>query len=72
MPSILQDWVTTTGLRHQGVLMAAVRGCDTLPRPAAAKTIARYYRESHCNQCMQRAWEAFCVGFQAGEGDRNG
>lgn len=42
--SILQDWVMLLGLRHQGVLMAAVRGCDTLPKEHNAKDLARAYR----------------------------
>lgn len=32
MSSVLQDWVTEMPLRHQAVLMAAVRGCDTVPK----------------------------------------
>jgi hypothetical protein len=50
--SIMQDWTMDCGLRHQGVLVAAVRGCDTLPKYNAAKTMARYYRgtvlNAHC------------------------
>ena len=49
---IMQAWTFTCGLRHQGVLTAAVRGCDTLPKHAAAKTMSRFYRgtvlNAHC------------------------
>lgn len=52
MKSILQNWVAELGLRHQGVLLAAVRGCDTAPKEAASKTLARYFRgvilNPHC------------------------
>lgn len=44
MPSILQDWVQELGLRHQGVLVSAVRGCDVAPRDDASKQIARLLR----------------------------
>ena len=44
MKSVLQDWVMEIGLRHQGVLMSAVRGCDTLPKHHVMKTITRALR----------------------------
>lgn len=30
--SILRPWVTRLGLRHQGLLLTAIRGCDTMPK----------------------------------------
>lgn len=52
MKSILQDWVMNLGLRHQGVLLSAVRGCDTVSRDEASKWLARFYRacilNAHC------------------------
>lgn len=42
--SILQDWVQELGLRHQGVLLCAIRGCDTLPKGDASKMFVRSYR----------------------------
>lgn len=42
--SILQPWVSTMGLRHQGVLLSAVRGCDTLPKHHPSKRMVRIYR----------------------------
>lgn len=49
---ILQYWVQCLGLRHQGVLMASVRGCDTAPRDDDSKLFARCVREAilrpHC------------------------
>jgi hypothetical protein len=50
--SILQEWVEKLGLRHQGVLLGAIRGCDTAEKYAASKVIARALRSdtliSHC------------------------
>lgn len=50
--SIIQNWVSELGLRHQGVIVSAVRGCDTLPKEAAAKTLSRFFRgcvlNAHC------------------------
>lgn len=37
MPSILKDWVTHLGLRHQGVLMACVRAAIAYPRKTLQK-----------------------------------
>lgn len=52
MKSILQEWVTTLGLRHQGVLLTAVRGCDTAPKDDPSKLFTRCYRamilNAHC------------------------
>ncbi len=44
MTSVLQPWVETLGLRHQGVLMACVRGCDSVPKEDATKALARCLR----------------------------
>ena len=52
MASILQNWVIDLGLRHQGVLLTAVRGCDTVARDEQSKMLVRYYRacilNPHC------------------------
>lgn len=54
---ILQPWVATLGLRHQGVLMAAVRGCDTEPKDTPCKELARVYRgtvlRAHCGDASK-------------------
>ena len=42
--SILQDWVVALPIRHQGVLIAAVRGCDGLPKENNAKPLVRAVR----------------------------
>lgn len=42
--SVLQDWVMELGLRHQGVLLGAVRGCDSVPKEDAAKAVTRCLR----------------------------
>lgn len=41
---VLQPWVMQLGLRHQGVLLSAIRGCDTLPKEHVAKWLQRIYR----------------------------
>lgn len=44
MRSILQSWVAELGLRHQGVLVSAVRGCDSLPKEHPSKRLTRVLR----------------------------
>lgn len=44
--SVLQDWVMELPLRYQGVLLAAVRGCDTVPKESSAKPITRGIRHA--------------------------
>lgn len=44
MPSIIQPWVQELGLRHQGVLVSAVRGCDGQFRESPEKYLVRFYR----------------------------
>ncbi len=48
--NILKPWTEKLGLRHQGVLMAIIRGCDNAPKEDPAKSLAR---------CIQR--QAFLV-----------
>lgn len=59
MKSILQEWVTELGLRHQGVLLSAVRGCDTVQRDDPVKLIARALRGEilvpHCGDIKKSA-----------------
>lgn len=44
MPSIMQDWATALPLRHQGVLVSSVRGCDNMPKESSGKPIGRALR----------------------------
>lgn len=44
MPSILLPWIETLGLRHQGVLMSAIRGCDVAVRHDPSKIAQRILR----------------------------
>lgn len=44
MISVLQDWVMGLGLRHQGALLSAVRGCDSVPKEDASKSLVRAFR----------------------------
>lgn len=54
MPSVLLPWVETLGLRHQGVLLSALRGCDIAPRHDPSKLIQRLLRGAvltpHCGK----------------------
>ena len=49
MKSVLQDWVMELGLRHQGVLLTAVRGCDTAPKNDPSKLLVRCLRAAFLN-----------------------
>jgi hypothetical protein len=42
--SVLQPWVMELGLRHQGVLVSAVRGPDGLPKQHVVKRFVRALR----------------------------
>lgn len=44
MKSIIQDWAAELGLRHQGVLVSAVRGCDSAQREDPSKYLVRVFR----------------------------
>ena len=50
--TIIKEWVSQLGLRHQGVLISAVRGPDGVNRDDPIKNIVRMYRgiilNSHC------------------------
>jgi hypothetical protein len=55
--SILQPWVETIGLRHQGVLLSAIRGCDTVGKENPSKLIVRALRaavlNAHCGDATK-------------------
>jgi hypothetical protein len=59
MPSVLQDWVQQLGLRHQGSLLTAVRGCDVVEKLHPTKALARCFREAilnpHCGDARKAA-----------------
>jgi hypothetical protein len=67
--SILQGWVEGLGLRHQGVLLTAIRGCDTAPKNDASKRFVRCYRsvvlKAHCGDAKKAA--SFIDGVDEGE-----
>ena len=46
MPSIMQDWTHHIGMRHQGVLVSAMRGCDLAPRHDPSKLAQRTLRSA--------------------------
>lgn len=49
MKSIIQDWACKLGLRHQGVLTTAIRGCDLVPKDDVSKTLVRAFRADLLN-----------------------
>ncbi len=59
MTSILQDWVMELGLRHQGVLVSAIRGCDGVPKDDDSKGLIRALRceilNAHCGDPVKAA-----------------
>lgn len=52
--SILRPWATDLPLRHQGVLLAAIRGCDGAPKENSAKPIVRALRYAFLNAFDKR------------------
>jgi hypothetical protein len=54
MPSVLRDWTMDLPLRHQGVLVAAVRGCDNAPKENSAKPVVRALRFAFMNPADPR------------------
>lgn len=50
--AILHNWVAELGLRHQGVLVSAVRGPDNETKHGPSKPLVRFYRacvlKAHC------------------------
>lgn len=63
--SIMQPWTAKLGLRHQGVLVSAIRGCDSVEREDASKHLVRMYRgillRAHCGDIKKAA--TFMVPF---------
>lgn len=57
--SVLQSWVMHLGLRHQGVLLTAIRGCDISPKEDISKSLIRCYRyeilKCHCGDAAKSA-----------------
>lgn len=52
--SVLRRWTTVLPLRHQGVLMTAIRGCDGAPKEDSSKTLSRMIRRAILNPADQR------------------
>lgn len=67
MNSIIQDWAAKLGLRHQGVLVSAIRGCDSAVREDHSKYLVRTYRgvllKAHVGDINKAA--SFMVPFRA-------
>lgn len=57
--NIIQDWASDLGLRHQGVLVSAIRGCDSAHREDPSKYLVRVYRgillRPHCKDLSKAA-----------------
>lgn len=66
---ILKPWVMALGLRHQGVLLTAVRGCDTVNKHCPVKALVRAYRETillaHCGDSKKS--KSFIERFGVGD-----
>jgi hypothetical protein len=57
MASVLQDWVMELPFRHQGVLLAATRGCDLtpkLPLDSPERHLTAYIRWCFMNPADER------------------
>lgn len=54
MASILREWVTYLPIRHQGVLITALRGCDNAPKENSAKNVLRALRYMVLNPADER------------------
>lgn len=54
MKSVLQDWVMSLPLRHQGVLTAGLRGCDLDAKHSVAKPLNRALRRMVMNPADER------------------
>lgn len=55
MGSVLQDWVMALPLRHQGVMISAVRGCDEATKPGGIERhLAAYLRWVILNPADER------------------
>jgi len=65
MTSIIQPWAAELGLRHQGVLVSAIRGCDSIHREDPSKYLVRTYRGAllvpHCRDLKKAA--SFMIPF---------
>jgi hypothetical protein len=65
--SIINDWAACLGLRHQGVLVSAIRGCDSAEREDASKYLVRAYRgvllRPHCGDIIKAS--SFMMPFVA-------
>lgn len=59
MSSIIQPWAEELGLRHQGVLVSAIRGPDQEEREDTSKYLTRVYRgvvlRPHCGDIRKAA-----------------
>ena len=71
--TIIKDWAAALGLRHQGVLVSAVRGCDSVVRECPSKHLVRMYRgvllNAHCGDEKRAA--TFMTPFDAEEWDHD-
>lgn len=59
--SILYPWITDMSLRYQGVLLAAIRGCDGRPKNDISKSLNRCIRNLCCVpfDARELAYEGF-------------
>lgn len=70
MPSVLQPWVHGLSMMQQSVLLAAVRGPDTLPKEHAAKSLLRWYRRCFLISAFEK--KIFTNAYEEGGGSFTG
>lgn len=51
---VLRPWVRALPLRHQGVLVTAIRGCDTAHKEDRSKSLSRMIRRAVLNPADER------------------
>lgn len=51
---VMRQWTTQLPLRHQGVLLTAIRGCDGAPKEDPSKSLSRMIRRACLNPADER------------------
>jgi hypothetical protein len=64
---VMRDWVSQLPLRHQGVLVTAIRGCDGAPKDDPSKALSCSIRRAIMNPADYRetTYERGFFGFSA-------
>jgi hypothetical protein len=64
---VMRDWVNQLPLRHQGILVAGIRGCDGAPKDDPSKALSCSIRRAIMNPADYRetTYERGFLGFSA-------